>query len=464
MEIKKSLISGVVVVAVSLSCTQQPKQSGAMQNERVRLIQLNPGHFHAALVQKTMYDQVDPVVHVYAPPEPDVQDYLARVEGFNSRAGQPASWVTKLYTGNDFLEKMLEEKAGNVMVTAGNNARKTEYIRKAVEAGLNVFADKPMVISATEFPVLEEAFRIAGQKGVLLYDIMTERYEITTILQRELSMIPEVFGTLLQGSVEEPAITKESVHHLFKNAAGKPVLRPGWFFDVKQQGTGLADVGTHLVDLVQWECFPEQIIDYKSDIQILTARTWATDINPDQFEQVTGLKTFPDFLNEYIDNNVLKYPCNGEMIYKLKGVHAKVSVIWRFQAPGGTGDTHYSIMRGSECSLVIRQGQEENFVPVLYIEATGDPRQLKENLETAMRNNITVKYPGVELMQLTDKKWKMVIPDIYKTSHEDHFAQVMEKYLQYLKDGKMPEWEVPDMIAKYYTTTSSVGMATLTRN
>ncbi|NLU22587.1 MAG: oxidoreductase, partial [Phycisphaerae bacterium] len=32
----------------------------------VRIMTLDPGHYHAALVQKEMYDQVDPVVHVYA--------------------------------------------------------------------------------------------------------------------------------------------------------------------------------------------------------------------------------------------------------------------------------------------------------------------------------------------------------------------------------------------------------------
>ena len=29
------------------------------------------------------------------------------------------------------------------------------------------------------------------------------------------------------------------------------------------------------------------------------------------------------------------------------------------------------------------------------------------------------------------------------------------RYLEFLKDGRMPEWEVPNMIAKYYTTTEA---------
>ena len=52
--------------------------------------------------------------------------------------------------------------------------------------------------------MLEEAFATAEENGVLLYDIMTERHEITTMLQKELSQIPEVFGELQTGTPEDP--------------------------------------------------------------------------------------------------------------------------------------------------------------------------------------------------------------------------------------------------------------------
>ena len=58
---------------------------------------------------------------------------------------QPTRWVVKPYTGPDFLERMLADRAGNVVVISGNNARKTEYIVRSIDAGLNVLADKPMV-------------------------------------------------------------------------------------------------------------------------------------------------------------------------------------------------------------------------------------------------------------------------------------------------------------------------------
>ena len=118
---------------------------------KVKLITLDPGHFHAALVQKTMYPDVDSVVNVYAAQGADLQLHLDRINGYNNREENPTTWKEEVYTGNDFLQKMLNEKKGNVVVMAGNNQKKTEYILKAIEGGLNVLADKPMAIDNKNF-------------------------------------------------------------------------------------------------------------------------------------------------------------------------------------------------------------------------------------------------------------------------------------------------------------------------
>src|SRR4030042_6350439 len=267
----------------------------------VRLITLDPGHFHAALVQKIMYDQVSPVVHVYAPEGPDVQQHLDRIASYNTRAADPTAWNEIVYKGSDFFEKMIAEKVGNVVVLSGNNKKKNEYITNSIAAGLNVLADKPMIISPEDFPTLEEAFRVAQEKGILLYDIMTERYEVTTILQKLLSQNENIFGKLVAGSKDEPAVTKVSVHHFSKVVSGSPLQRPVWFFDVEQQGEGIVDVTTHLVDLVQWECFPEQILN-PSDIVIASAKRWPTVILKEEFKGVTGFDDFPDYLQKDFKN------------------------------------------------------------------------------------------------------------------------------------------------------------------
>jgi predicted dehydrogenase len=425
----------------------------------VKLMTLDPGHFHAALVQKTMYDMVNPVVHIYAPEGNELKSHLNLVENFNKRADNPTNWEVKVYTGPDYLQKMLSEKPGNVMVVAGNNAKKTKYILESVREGIHVLSDKPMVITPEDFTMLEQAFEIAGQNNVLLYDIMTERYEITTMLQRELSTIPEVFGSLQTGTPEEPAVTKESVHHFSKMVSGNPLKRPPWYFDVRQQGEGIVDVTTHLVDLIQWEAFPDVVLK-KEDVEIISARRWTTDLNLDMYKKVTQIDQFPDYLQKDIENGVLKVYSNGEINYRLKGIHAKVSVIWDFEAPQGTGDTHYSIMRGTSSNLIIRQGKEENFVPTLYVEATSaDAGTFSKNLENAVSQKLAVNYPGISLKKLSDKLWEVQIPAEYRVGHEAHFGQVTEKFLRYLASGSMPEWEVPNMIVKYYTTTEGLKAA-----
>ncbi len=426
----------------------------------VKIMTINPGHFHAALLQKNMYDQVSPQVYIYAPDGQDLDEHINRISEFNNREKNPTNWETKIYTGDDFLQKLIEDKPGNVLVTAGNNQKKTEYILAAVDSGINVLADKPMAIDKDDFALLIKAFEIAEQNNVLLYDIMTERYEITSILQKELSEIPEIFGQLEIGSADKPAISKESVHHFFKYVSGKKLKRPAWFFDVTQEGEGIVDVTTHLVDLIQWECFPGQIIDYRNDIEMISAKRWPTNLTPSQFKAVTGLSEYPDYLSrDVINDSILQVYSNGEINYRIKGIHAKVSVIWNFKAPEGAGDSHYSIMRGSKANLTIKQGAEENYKPSLYIEAVA-----KENIESFEASLVkefqilSEQYPGIELKRDRDK-WEVIIPDIYKTGHEAHFSEVAKKYMGFLVDGKLPEWEVPNMIAKYYITTEALKLA-----
>jgi predicted dehydrogenase len=437
---------------------QQDKSESSMENTyQVRLITVDPGHFHAALVQKNMYDQISPDVHVYAPEGPEVIQHLDLIKSYNNRAVDPTAWNEIVYTGPDFFEKMLDEKAGNVVVLAGNNRKKAEYISKSINAGMNVLSDKPMIIAAADFPVLQAAFSTAKEKGILLYDIMTERYEVTTVLQKLLSLKPEIFGTLVTGSREEPAVTKMSVHNFSKIVSGIPLIRPAWFFDVEQQGEGIVDVTTHLVDLIQWECFSEQILN-PSDINILGAKRWPTILSLDEFKGVTGIDNFPDYLQKDVNDGKLNVFSNGEIDYQIKGIFAKVSVEWRYQAPPGGGDTHYSVLRGTQCNLVIKQGAEEKYLPTLYVEnvkgiSMNDfSMKLKDVLGTFPYDSLTVETVDMNTLKIN-------IPEKYKVGHEAHFGQVTDRFLQYMKEGKLPDWEVPGMITKYYTTTSALKIA-----
>jgi predicted dehydrogenase len=425
----------------------------------IHLLTLDPGHFHAALVQKYMYPEIDSIVDVYAPSGPDLDTHLGLIDKYNKRPDKPTHWKENVYTKPDYLEKMLQQKPGGLVVIAGNNRKKTEYIKKSVDAGLNVLADKPMAITTPDFDTLKAAFDDAKKRNVLLFDIMTSRYEITNVLQKELVHLPEVFGTLDTGTVKDPAFTIVRVHYFLKYVSGSPLIRPDWYFDVNQEGEGIVDVTTHLVDLVQWECFDETAVDYQKDIRMYAARRWPTRITPAQFRQVTNQPAYPDFLQKDVKDSILNVYANGEMNYSVKGVHAKITMIWDVQPPEGSGDTHYASIRGTKARLVIRQGKEQGYHPILYIEsADGKNQPIPEELLLKSTKGILEKYPGISFKKV-EKGWQVVIPEKYNIGHEQHFALVMKKYLSYLKSGSIPDWEISAMLAKYYTTTQALDMA-----
>src|SRR5512133_422059 len=168
--------------------------------DEYRLITLDPGHFHAALIQKEAYPGVSNRVAVYAPLGSDLTEHMNRVARFNQRAESPTAWELDVHASPDFLARMSADRPGNIVVLSGRNKLKIQYIRAALEAGLNVLADKPWIIRQEDCPALEEALALAERKGLVAYDIMTERYEITSILQRDLVNAPEVFGEIARGS------------------------------------------------------------------------------------------------------------------------------------------------------------------------------------------------------------------------------------------------------------------------
>jgi predicted dehydrogenase len=358
---------------------------------------------------------------------------------------------------------MVEEKPGNVMVVAGNNARKIEYIRRAVEAGINVLADKPMVIHPDSFSVLEEALALGDEKGLVVYDIMTERYEITSILQRELSQIPELFGELDPGSPAEPAISKESVHYFSKTVAGQSLVRPAWFFDVDQQGEAIVDVSTHLVDLILWQAFPGKAIDYENpsdEVAVITARSWDTPLTPSQFENVTHEAAYPDYLTPGVaSDSTLHVAANGEFIFTVRGVHGRVSVRWGFENPEG-GDTHYSVMRGSRTNLVIRQDKAQNYKATLYVEpvAGANEQAIRSALDEAL-HALGERYPGLSAKPTEEYGWEITIPEAHREGHEEHFTRVAELYLQYLAEGELPVWERTNLPTKYFITTQAYALS-----
>jgi predicted dehydrogenase len=439
----------ILLIGVSLSVAQRTPHPA-------RLIIVDPGHFHATLLQKEMYPSLDRRVSVYAPLGPELLDYLNRISLFNTRKENPTRWDLDIHTGSDPMSDMLRKPPGNVVVFTGRNRGKIDRIVASLSAGLNVFADKPWIISSADIPKLEQALDMADRKGLVAYDIMTERYEVTSGLQRLFVNEPAVFGRLEPGSADNPGVRAKSIHNVMKVVAGVPLRRPPWFFDVEEYGEGLADVGTHVVDLVQWTAFPDQAIDYRKDIRVINGRHWPLIITPAQFQQVTGERGFPSALASQVRDGKLEYFCNNSVRYTLRGVHVNLDILWNWEASEG-GDSYEAVFRGSKASVQIRQGKRENYRPELYIvpsSAAGRAEVFSE-----LQNKITAlqsRWPGLAMTH-TDDEARIVIPEKFRVGHEDHFAQVANRYFDYLRDPKLlPAWERPNMLAKYYVSTEGV--------
>lgn len=455
---RHSLAAGLTVLLVmsSASLSLVAADSGVS----IRLMTYAPAHFHAALIQKEMQSDVAAQVDVFAQPGADLSAHLKRIEQFNSRSNNPTLWKEVVHKNENPLAQMLSERPGNVVVVSGKNRGKMDALQQIVTHKLNVLADKPWIIEPEDFKILTTTLDAADENGVVAYDGMTQRFEVSCQLPRELVNDPAVFGQLVKGSPSQPAVEMEGIHYLLKEVAGVPLLRPAWYFDIHQQGEAMADIGTHLVDLVQWTLFPDQALDYRKDIKLTSATRWPTDISLAQYQRVTSEKEFPQYLSGSIRDGQLAYFGNNALTYQLRGAFVKLTVKWGCEAPAGSKDSELAIFRGTKARIEVRQGKEEQFVPEIYLIPAN--AGLKDKIGEALKLKVAAlqkNYPGLAMQPHADG-FKLMIPQNLRVSHEAHFALLTRRFLDFVHEPKsIPAWEKPNMLAKYYTTTEGVKLA-----
>jgi predicted dehydrogenase len=431
----------------------------AETNER-HVIVLDPGHSHAAAVFAQAIPGISSEIHIYAPPGPDVKAFLDSISKFNNRPHNPTHWNVKSYIASDFLKRMLLEPQGNVVVMSGRNDQKIGRILSSLRAGQNVFADKPWIIDSKDFPALETALNTADEKRLIAYDGMTERFNVAYQIQRELLRDEAIFGHPLTGTPSDPAVRLENLHSLVKFSNGKVNLRPSWFFDVRQQGEGIADVGTHLIDLEMWTLFPDQSIDYRRDVKVLKADQIPLFLTRQQFERVTGEKAWPEFLRPAITNDQLEYDCSNTALFTIRGVHAAIRDSWEYENVGALSDSYLVLYRGSRATVRVRQTKAENYISEIdVIPNAGVDRSA---LKTALEGRLTLLSPTFPNLSLRENGTaiRIVIPEDDRTRGGGSFTQLLNRFLEYVRDPQtLPGWEKPDMLAKYYITTRAVDLA-----
>ena len=421
-----------------------------LQNDKAQLLVVDPQHFHASLVQKYAHPQIESVVHLFAENEQDAAGYAQSITQFNTRKESPSNWQIISYYGADFLQQAFVKQLGNLVILAGDNSKKVTYMKHAAEHAVDVFADKPLVIDKNGYLELE---KLLSQKVGLIYDIMTERYDAKNQLLKALILDQDFSGGFEENSLA-PLITFSSTHHFIKEVSGKPLIRPALFFEVKKQGEGLVDVTTHYIDLVQWILSSEKVINIHKDLNFQHSERWKTRISNEQFTKATNLVEYPSQLLGAVKNDHLEIFSNGKIDYSFKNVPISIVVQWNVESKDGKGDKFHAQFLTNKVEFEIgpdENGRSSIFLKSLFGEEDFEQRIKRALVRTEKFSSVTIKKVG--------NKYQLTIPSELYLNHEEHFAKVVDQFLIYRQQRKIPEWETSFLRAKYYLTTLALEKA-----
>jgi len=393
------------------------------------LVVHDPGHFHAALLFFEDNSRVDPTIHVYAPEGPEVDAFIALIEGFNARPDAPTRWRINLYRGEDALEKLIAERPGETVILAGRNGTRLALMHRLHDAGFNILADKPWMTDSVNLPHLDAI--TAGAPPAV--DIMTGRINRLAELRNAVIAEKSVFGDLVTHA-DAPAIELISRHHLLKRVDGRPLLRPPWFYDITVQGDGMVDIHSHYVDQAQWiseTLGPDHPFDADRDMEVLDAERWVTEVPLALFQESTGADVFPDALAGAVDGDVLNLACNGRIDYHLRGLWVRHLCEWGHREPEGGSDLHGFTARGENAELSIRHGPETGFETEfrLHIQDTTG--------FDAAREAWRARFPGLDISGDGDE-FLFTLPPAAQIRHEAQFPRVLDEYLSLLESSVFP--------------------------
>ncbi|MBT5082652.1 MAG: hypothetical protein HOK21_08870 [Rhodospirillaceae bacterium] len=402
----------------------------------------DPGHFHAALLFAQRNSRVARCIHLYAPPGPEVEKFIALIDGFNSRAEAPTNWQLECHIGADSLDAMMAERQGEIVVLAGRNGPRLALMHRLHDAGFQVLADKPWLTNSDALPHLNAITEAAP----LAVDIMTGRHDAFAALRNRIIRTPSVFGTLGEDR-SQPALEFTSRHHFLKLVDGRPLQRPPWFYDSSMQGDGLVDIHFHYVDQVQWIIAP--LVD--DNAELLTAGRWRIPVPLDLFRESTGETAFPSYLAQQVNDDVLQLACNGRIDYRMAGVWVRQIAEWGlWEAPGG-GDLHGFTARGGNGLLRVNVDPDTGFQRQMRLSLANSDA-LKPALEQWRE-----EFPGLEAEASMDG-YLMHLPIQSHIKHEFQFPLMLAQFLDLVDNAALGAWPA-DLAARIRTRYTLLAQA-----
>jgi len=420
----------------------------------ISLAFLDPGHFHAALALGAANPSVRDEILVYAPEGPELADFLALVESFNRRAVRPTAWRPVVRHARDPLAELVGGGKSDAVVVAGRTAGKLARIRALHDAGLPVLADKPWLVGPED---LDHARRVLSGPPLAM-EMMTGRHDTASAVLERVVADDAVFGGFAAAAPGAAPIELGSVHHLAKVVNGAALRRPAWYFDVRVQGDGLADIPTHLVDRAQ-RLVAAARAGRPEQVELASARVWSTAVPREVWQRVTGLSDFSAEVAGDVRGDALDCRCNGELHARVGGVAVAMSTRWDLIEPPGGGDAHTMLLRGTRATVRVEQTERTGFRRRIWLAPASGAAAPSGALGDAVGRAVRtwqVDLPGLAAVP-GPEGIELVLPAA--SGHESHFALVLREFVDaVIREDPMAE-QVARTRAKYELLAAAIASA-----
>jgi hypothetical protein len=122
--------------------------------------------------------------------------------------------------------------------------------------------------------------------------------------------------------------------------------------------------------------------------------------------------------------------------------------VWALEIPRGGGDLHWCLARGEKADLIVDQSAATRFVPELFVH----PRVSNERYAITLAQAVAAlqpALPGIAVDRADGGAFHIRIPKTLRTTHEQHFAAVLDKFLALVDGAEPPRNLAPDLVAKY---------------
>lgn len=231
-----------------------------------------------------------------------------KIAGFYDRDKSKAQAASSQFDAPvfDSLDDLLRSSGANTLLTAAVNNEKAPIILKAIKAGLNIVADKPLVTRLEDLDAIEAA--LDKNPKVKLYLMLTERYNPVLVTAKRLIQKGEI------GKIA--SIINMRPHRL------KPENRPDWMFDSEKYGGIINDIGVHDIDIACWISESDMDTILASHVSNLRFSQFSDfeDNGAAMFTLKNGATVF--ILESWFTPDM--YPHHGEMKFIFHGTNGQI--------------------------------------------------------------------------------------------------------------------------------------------